>query len=331
MRFDRSPTIRLAIVLLAGLLSAVFMVPAGALEVASLRVNTFPNAKALPLHAGIAHGIFAARGLAVQLALTPGSEAQRKGLASGTFDVAHAAVDNAVAMVDRAGVDVVIVTGGDDGMNQFFVQPYIGSFADLRGRILAVDAPNTAYALLAKKILAKHGLKEGDYVVKPVGAGPFRLKAMAEHRDYAASMLNLPFTVQAEEMGLKSLGNPVEILGPYQAAGAFVRREWAKANPALLERYIAAYVESLRFSLVHRAESVAILEKELKLSRTVAERTFRQLADPRTGFTPDAKFDLAGFRNLLALRAEMEGGSPAAPERYYDLSYYERAIARLAK
>ena len=297
----------------------------------AIRVNAFPNAKALPLHAGIAHGIFAARGLEVRLTLTPSSEEQRKGLAAGAFDVAHAAVDNAVAMVDKAKVDVVIVTGGDDGMNQFFVQPHIGSFADLRGRIVIVDAPNTAYALLAKKILAKHGLREGDYTVKPVGAGRFRLRAMAENKEYAAAVLNLPFTVQAEEIGLKSLGNPVDILGPYQAAGAFVRREWAKANPALLERYIAAYVEALRFALAHRVESVAVLEKELKLSRDVAERTYRQLADPRTGFTPDAKFDLQGFRNLLALRAEMEGGSAAAPESYYDLGYYERAMARLAK
>ena len=48
--------------------------------------------------------------------------------------------------------------------------------------------------------------------------------------------------------------------------------------------------------------------------------------DPAFGFTPDARFDLAGFRNVLALRAEIEGGSRAAPERYIDLGYYERAM-----
>ena len=325
---------RNASVALASILLALSGACAAA-DPAVIRVNTFPNAKALPLHAGIAQGIFAAHGLAVQLSFTPNSKAQRDGLASGAFDVAHAAVDNAVAMVDAAKQDVVIVTGGDNGMNQFFVQPYIGSFADLRGRIVIVDAPNTAYALLAKKILLKHGLKEGaDYTVKPVGGGRFRLQAMAEHKEYAAAVLNLPFTIQAEQMGLKSLGSTVEMLGPYQANGAFVRREWAAANAALLERYIAAYVESLRWALdpAHRAACVAILAKELKLSADVAERTYRQLASPATGFTPDARFDLEGFRNMLALRAEMEGGSgAAAPGRYYDLSYYEKAMAGLGK
>src|SRR5438034_10802897 len=123
-------------------------------------------------------------------------------------------------MVETAKKDVVIVTGGDSGMNEFFVQPYVRSFADLRGRKLVVDAPNTAYAILAKKILLKHGLKDGaDYTVVPVGRGELRLKAMAENKDYAAAVLNLPFTIQAEPLGMKSLGNTVDIPGPYQANG----------------------------------------------------------------------------------------------------------------
>ena len=56
-------------------------------------------------------------------------------------------------MIEVAKQDVVIVTGGDSGMNEFFVQPEVKSFADLRGRTLVVDAPDTAYALQAKKIL----------------------------------------------------------------------------------------------------------------------------------------------------------------------------------
>ena len=79
-------------------------------------------------------------------------------------------------------------------------------------------------------------------------------------------------------------------------------------------------------------EAVGLLMEKLKLSRDVAERTWRLLADPARGFTPDAQFDRRGFDNMLALRAEMEGGcAPAAPEKYFDLSYYERALARLSK
>ena len=312
------------------LLLLAWLLPAAAADV--IRVNTFPNAKALPFYAGVDKGIFARHGLDVRVAFTENSEKQRAGLANGTFDIAHSAVDNAVAMVEDAKKDVVIVTGGDNGMNEFFVQPQIKTLKDLRGRTLVVDAPNTAYALLAKKMPQKEGLQEGrDYTVKPVGRGELRLKAMAESKDNTAAILNLPFTIQAEQMGLKSLGNPVEILGPYQAGGAFMLRSWAKAHEPLLERYIAAYVEALRWSLApaNREQSVAMLMERLKLSRDIADRTMRALADPSRGFTPDAAFDREGFRNLLALRAEIEGGKPGAPEKYIDLAYYERALKRL--
>ena len=314
------------------LIAILLLVAGPAMAADVIRVNTFPNAKALPFYAGVEKGIFARHGLDVRVAFTENSEKQRAGLASGAFEIAHSAVDNAVAMVEDAKKDVVIVTGGDNGMNEFYAQPYVKSLKDLRGRLLVVDAPNTAYALLAKKILLKEGLQEGrDYTVKPVGRGELRLKAMAESKENAAAILNLPFTIQAEQMGLKSFGNPVELLGPYQAGGAFMLRSWAKANGPLLERYIAAFVESLRWSLApaHREESVALLMSRLKLSNDIAERTLRALADPSRGFTPDAAFDREGFRNLLALRAEMEGGNPGAPEKYVDLSYYERAMKRL--
>ena len=198
--------VRLAVALALSLVTAA----AAADDLTRVHVNTFPNAKALPFQAGLAKGLFARHGIDLDLAFTENSKAQRDGLAAGRFEVAHSALDNAVAMIEVARHDVIIVSGGDGGMNEFFVQGDIASFADLRGRILVVDAPDTAYALQAKKILLQHGLKEGvDYTVKPVGAGAFRFKAMQESRDNAAAILNLPFTVQAEALGLRSLGRKI--------------------------------------------------------------------------------------------------------------------------
>lgn len=322
-----TPALSRSIALAAAL--TLLAISARAEEPAVLRVNAFPQAKTLPLHAGIAKGIFERRGLRIDLHLTENSRSQRDGLAAGRFDVVHSAVDNALAMVEVGKHDVVIVTGGDSGMNEFFVQSEVKSFADMRGRTLVVDAPDTAYALQAKKILAQHGLKDGaDYTVKTVGAGVFRFKAMVESKDNAAAILNLPFTVQAEQLGMKSLGRTIDLLGPYQAGGVFVMRPWAREHAALLERYLAAYIEALRWTRdgANHAASVALLVEKLKISGKEAERTYELLMDPRFGFTPDAKLDLEGFKNALALRAEIEGGQPAPPERYLDLGYYAEAM-----
>ena len=134
-------------------------------------------------------------------------------------------------MIDVAKVDVVIVSGGDSGTNEFYVQDGIKDFADIKGHAIVVDATNTAYALQAKKILAQHGLKAGiDYTLNPVGNGTHRLQAMLDDKNNAGAILNSPFSLIAATKGMHSLGRTTDMLGPYQADGAFVRRDWARAH-----------------------------------------------------------------------------------------------------
>ena len=229
----------------------------------------------------------------------------------------------------------MIVMGGDCGMTQFFVQPYIDRVTDLRDRIVIVDAPNTAYALQVKKILLMNGLKAGhDYTLKPFGGTMQRLEAMLKNKEYAASMLFPPYIFLAERAGLRSMGAATKLIGPYQDTGGFVLRKWAEANAATLERYIQAYVESLRWALTpgNKNEAVELLSEKLELKLDIATQAHEYARDPLAGLAPDARFDPDGFKNVLALRAEIEGqweGKAPAPEKYYDLAYYQRALAKL--
>src|SRR5579862_9287278 len=84
-----------------------------------LHVNTFPTARSLPFYVAADKGLFLAHGLDVTLDFTESSERQRAGLADGSIDIVHAAVDNAVAMI-AAKQDIVIVSGGDSGTNEFY-------------------------------------------------------------------------------------------------------------------------------------------------------------------------------------------------------------------
>jgi ABC-type nitrate/sulfonate/bicarbonate transport system substrate-binding protein len=294
-----------------------------------VRVNTFPTARSLPFFVGIEKGIFARHGIKLELEFTENSKSQRDGLAGGKFEVVQAAVDNAIAMIEVAKIDVVIVSGGDGGTNEFIVGKGIDSFDGVRGKKLVVDAPNTAYALQGIKILAQHGLKVGaDYQLNPVGNGTYRLKAMMEGGDNAAAIMNLPFSAQTIEAGMKSLGRTTDMLGPYQAGGAFVLRSWAKANAKTLENYLAGYIESLRWVVDknNRDEAIALLMDKRKLTRSLATRSYDLMIEPGFGFNPDARLSDEGFNNVLKLRQEIEGGPPPNPAKYLDLSYYDRAL-----
>ncbi len=302
----------------------------------TLRVNIFNTSSNLPLLAAQQAGCFERRGLQLAIQHTPNSDAQRAGLAEGHFDIAHAAVDNAVAMV-QAGQPVVIVLGGDAGMNDLMVRPEIQSLDDLRGKVLAVDAPNTAYALVAKKILKNHGLIEGrDYTHKLAGGTGPRAAAMLADPQLAAAMINPPFSFTVREQGLKSLGSQYQLLGPYQATGAFVLRDWAQAHRALLVSYLAAYIEGQRLVLdsAQRDTMLALLRDNFKLAAAAALGTYEALITPGSGLAVDARFSEQGFHTVLAIRAELEGmwgGTPPPASQFVDLSYFEQALPLAAK
>jgi NitT/TauT family transport system substrate-binding protein len=315
-------------------LALCWMSPTMANEPTKLRVNVFPGVQNLPIFAGQAKGIFARNGFDIELQFTPNSPQQREGLAKGAFEIAHAGVDNSVALADT-GAGSIIVMGGDSSLQELFAQPGIKAIADLKGRTVIVDAPNTAYALVVKKALHNEGLKDGqDYTLKATGGTFMRLGLMKENKEHAATMLNPPFSITAVREGFASLGMAVKLVGPYQGTGCWVLRSWAEANSATLERYLAAYIESLRWALnpANRAEAAALLAERLKIPGDVAEATYDRAADPINGLAPDARLDMDGLRNVLALRAEMQGawgGKAPAPDQYVDLSYYQRALKAL--
>src|SRR6266540_4342137 len=307
--------------------AAMFGTIGAAAAQTQLKVMVFPGLSNLPIFAAQHKDLFANQGLAIDLLNTPNSDVLRDGLAKGDHQIAHAAVDNAVAMVELAKADVVIVTGGDNGFNRIFVQPEINGYADLRGKAVVVDAPNTAYE--------DHGLNKGDYTVRPVGGTTARLEAMTKDKaNAAAGVLNPPFAFRAREAGLKDMGPAATAIGAYQAGGAFVMREWAKANSDTLVRYIKAYIEGSRWALdpANKDEAIALLAERLKLSPQIAAQSYAVAINPAEGIAKDARFDMAGFNNTLKLRAEIEGqwgGNPPPAKRYIDLSYYDRALSSI--
>jgi ABC-type nitrate/sulfonate/bicarbonate transport system substrate-binding protein len=279
-------------------------------------------------------GLFAKYGVEVVNDNKKNSDELRADLAAGKGDVAYLAVDNAVAMVELAHQDVLIVMGGEGSQNELIGQPDIKSAADLRGKTLIVDAPNTAYALQMKKILLLSGLTAGkDYEIKPFGATPQRLIAMREQKNFAGSMLGPPISLVAKHEGFVSLGSVQQLIGPYQAAGFFTQRAWAKDHRELLIAFLSACIEAQRWLLnpSNKQQVIDLLATQYHLEPEIAAEDYEISMTHPGGFAKDAQFDLRGFENVLKLRAEVEGqwgGHPPSPDKYYDPSYYQTALTK---
>jgi ABC-type nitrate/sulfonate/bicarbonate transport system substrate-binding protein len=326
------PRVRWAATLFAVACLVTAMASPAHTQTTNLTIMVFQGMQNLPLLAAQSQGFFARRGLKVDIRIAPDSDELREGLAHGRYQIVHAGVDNAVAMAEVAKIDIAIVMGGDNGFNRLIVQPEIKTYADLRGKSVIVDAPDTAFAFLMYEMLRKNGLNKGDYEIKPVGASFRRLEVMLKDKTAAAAMLNMPFTLRAAAAGLGDLGSAVEALGPYQGTGAFVLRKWAAGNSDVLVRYMQAYIEGLRWGVdaKNREPAIKLYTDALKLNEAMAARTLAIAAHPTNGLTRDARLDADGFKNVLALRANVMkqwAGSPPAPEKYLDGSYYAKALA----
>ena len=164
-----------------------------------------------------------------------------------------------------------------------------------------------------------------------VGSTFRRFDAMKTDKTSGASTLNPPFSILARRAGLKDTGEVVSTIGRYQATAAWVMKPWAQANEGVLVRYIQAYIEGLRWSLdpKNKDEAIELLVKNLKLAPDVAAESYAIAVDPKGGMAKDAAFDMEGFKNVLKLRADWTGMTPGAPEKYIDLSYYQKALAGL--
>src|ERR1700688_4712836 len=204
-------------------------------------------------------GYFAKHGVSAETENLPSSDVLRSNLANATAALAYLAVDIAVAMVELAHQDMVILMGGEGSQNELVVQPEIKSLQELRDKILIVDAPNTAYALQMKKILLAKGLQVvRDYEMKAIGGTPQRLIAMREHKEYAGSMLGPPASIVAKREGFVSLASVPDLIGPYQAAGYFAERKWAQEHRDALVSFLASIIEAQRWLMAPANKQMTI-------------------------------------------------------------------------
>ena len=325
--------VSLACCLMAAPIAAVAQTPK------PISVIVFPGGFNWPLWVAQDKGFFARNGVAVTLTPTPNSVFQLTNLIDGKFDIAVTAIDNVIAYMEGQGEaptsatpDLVVFMGGDNGFLRLVTVPEVKTYEDLKGKELSVDALTTGYAFVLRKLLEKGGLKETDYTLVKAGGVLQRFEALLEKK-HAGTLLLSPFEVPAEARGFTRLANAIDVLGRYQGLTGAARRAWAKEHEAELIGYIRGYVAALDwlYDPANKDEAIALFRKNLpNMSPELAAKSYDILLNPKDGFARKAELDIEGIRTVLALRTQY--GEPkktlADPGRYYDLSTYEKAMAR---
>jgi ABC-type nitrate/sulfonate/bicarbonate transport system substrate-binding protein len=287
-----------------------------------LRVNVFRVDAAMA--AAKARGLFAAEGLDVTITNTPNSTEQMRGISKGNFDIASTAFDNVLAWSGREGAEIVALAQTIDKVTlPVYVRPEIREWNDLRGKKLAADAVDTAYALVLRRILLAHDLDldRGDYQLVAVGATEHRLESMKRGETFAA-VLNPPVDAQAEAVGFKRFGDQASVLPNYTATVLAVNRGWAEKNRETVVAFLRAWLSGLRWvnDPKNRDEATKIVAAELKLNPKAAAERVAELSG-------NGALNISGMETVLNLRTQFGFKLPmgAALKPYYDPDYYRAA------
>jgi ABC-type nitrate/sulfonate/bicarbonate transport system substrate-binding protein len=311
---------------------------AASAQTQTLEAIVFAGNSAMPLYVAQDKGFFGREGLTVNVHPTPSSGFQMTNLINGKFHIAGTAVDNLIAYQEGQGTakverqpDLIVIMGGSSTELALMAQPNIKSVGELRGREFALDSLSAGFAFVLRRMLEKNGLGPNDYRFVAVGGTRERLEALRQGKT-AAALISEPFTTQAKQAGFSFLGEAVESVGRYQAGVQIANRAWAKENEKAVIGYIRALIAATDwiYNPANRNEAAQMLAGRVKIPEEAARSAVGQLVQGRAALDPKGALDIEGLRNVIALREQYAEPQKkmGPPEKYYDLSYYRKAVAR---
>jgi ABC-type nitrate/sulfonate/bicarbonate transport system substrate-binding protein len=272
-------------------------------------------------------GFFAQEGIEVNATVTANSDEQMRGLGKGLYNVVTTAFDNVLAWSGKEGAEIIAVAQSrDDPELSLFARPEIRNWGELKGKKLGVDAVDTAYALVLRRILLAHGLdfKLGDYEMVRVGATRLRVESLMRG-EIAATILNPPFDAQAKNGGMARLGDYREVLPDYPGSNYAVHRAWAQNRREDLARFLRAWLAGIRWvkNPANREEATALISRDLKQDAKGAAVVIDEQSASGAPSVP-------GLQSILDLRVQFGFKLPMGDslERYYDLSYFREAAGK---
>lgn len=156
-----------------------------------------------------------------------------------------------------------------------YVRDDIHKVTDLKGKSIAVSAPNTMPDMLARFALEKYGITPSQVKLAAVGGDRERYQALAGGVVEAAVVSNeyqptMPKTIHRLIAGRDALPNFLRVC--IVTSGKVLKE---RGDDAV--RFLAAEMQALRFALSHKAETVALTDEIIHAKPD----------DPRPGFVYD--------------------------------------------
>lgn len=270
-----------------------------------------------------------------------GSGPMVSALASGRIDIAQLAPSSLGFAIENAHLnDVKIVTDGyQDGVDDHFSIPFfvrkdsgIKTIADLKGKVVAVNAFGGALDIAARAMLLKHHLVADKNYTIVEGAFP-NLGSMLEQKKVDMIGLVLPFSEVLQKRGnVQTLFRMKDVFGQTQMLFNVARASFLDKHRAALRDFFTDYVRAQRWLLnpAHRHEAVELVARFTK--RPVSVFSPYLFTSKDVYRNPDARPNITALqRNMNQLQALGILKAHVDVKRHIALSFIDDAVKRLKR
>jgi ABC-type nitrate/sulfonate/bicarbonate transport system substrate-binding protein len=252
----------------------------------------------------------------------------REAMANGDADMSRQQLPLLINDVLAGGKSIGVAVAVSNPMYFIVARSDVKSFADLKGKTLAITAPRDGITLWTRKLLALHALMEGDVNLKNIAGSEARLTCL-KSGDCSAASLAQPAVLDGLAAGGHSLGVTNEI-GPLLYQVEIVSPGWAAAHRDTVVKYVRATAAAMRFiqDPRNRDEVARVTSAYMKETSDRSRQMLAAIWDPKNRVLPmQAAFDMNSIKASIALMGEygvLLEPLPG-PERFIDPSYAEAA------
>jgi ABC-type nitrate/sulfonate/bicarbonate transport system substrate-binding protein len=266
----------------------------------------------------------------VELTVVGPAPTHMAGLIGGGFDFSINLTTDTIARTNAQGEKVFAIAGSTNAPSYSLFGKGVSSVAELKGKVIATDAPGGTGELLTLDILNKYGLKKSDVSLVPV-AGTIEEREQAMLNGVATGALgavaDLP---RLREGGVVQLARMSEVYPDYQTAVTAGRGAILDAHPDTAAAFLKGLIRGFAF-LQDPANTTAVLETLKKNGVAVDENNWSDtLAIQRELLTTDGSINTKGVDIVLQREKEANRVPPdASTQKLLRTDALERAHKEL--
>jgi len=271
--------------------------PPAAAQITTLHVGFNGFYGAAPLYVAQDAGIFRKHGLRLELIFIAGGSLSTQALIGKSLDLLQTGGPPFLNAYLR-GARLKIIGGVTNILPYVLItSSRVASAEQLRGKKIGISRFGSNTDFVVRLALGILGLTPADVTVLQVGGSQSRLVAL-KAGTIDATVLSPEEAMAAQKLGLNPLLDFVAKGVEFPHVNIVAREEYLQEQAPLVKRFMAAYLEAIRFFKTHKEEAVRKMMVLSRLNdREIAEKAF----DVYTRSLPDdGRPTIKGLETVLA-------------------------------